>query len=112
MPGLVTVAIPVRNGGRRLVEVLDAVRGQRCDREVEIVVVDSSSADGSADAARAAGARVEVIAAGDFSHGGTRNRLMKLAQGEHVVFLTQDAVPAAEDWLCLLYTSPSPRDRS
>jgi glycosyltransferase involved in cell wall biosynthesis len=103
MPGLVTVAIPVRNGGRRLVEVLDAVRGQRSDREVEIVVVDSASTDGSADAARAAGARVEVIAPGDFSHGGTRNRLMELARGEYVVFLTQDAVPAGEDWLeCLL----------
>jgi rhamnosyltransferase len=38
-----------------------------------------------------------------FSHGGTRNRLMEVAAGTHVAFLTQDAVPAGEGWLaCLL----------
>ena len=34
--------------------------------------------------------------------GGTRNLLMAEARGDHVAFLTQDAVPAAEDWLARL----------
>ena len=37
-----------------------------------------------------------------FSHGGTRNLLMSRARGDHVAFLTQDAVPAATDWLATL----------
>jgi glycosyltransferase involved in cell wall biosynthesis len=95
----VTVAIPVRDGGARLREVLEAVRGQIVDRPVELLVIDTASRDGSAEAARAAGARVIAIAPHEFSHGGTRNRLMELAGGDHVAFLTQDAVPADERWL-------------
>ena len=34
-----------------------------------------------------------------FSHGGTRNLLMERSAGDHVAFLTQDAVPADEEWL-------------
>ena len=39
------------------------------------------------------------IAPSAFSHGGTRNLLMERAGGEIVVFLTQDAKPASQDWL-------------
>jgi len=51
----VTVAIPVLNGARYLDEVLSAVRDQRIDRELEILVVDSGSTDGSLEIALAAG---------------------------------------------------------
>lgn len=98
----VTVAIPTRNGGSQFAGVLRAVRSQDLDREVELVVVDSSSTDGSAELARDHGARVEVIPAESFSHGGTRNRLMELSRGEHVAFLTQDAEPASPRWLAEL----------
>jgi glycosyltransferase involved in cell wall biosynthesis len=92
-----TVAIPVLNGGPLLAEVLRAVAAQTI--EAEVVVVDSGSTDGSVELARASGARVTQIARSDFSHGGTRNRLMELATGDHVAFLTQDSVPASPDWL-------------
>ena len=42
------------------------------------------------------------IPAAEFSHGGTRNRLMELAAGDHVAFLTQDSVPAGRGWLAAL----------
>jgi glycosyltransferase involved in cell wall biosynthesis len=96
----VTVAIPVRDGGARLREVLAAVRAQRVDHE--LLVIDSGSADGSAALARRHGARVVEIPPAQFSHGGTRNRLMELASGDHVAFLTQDSVPAGPDWLAAL----------
>ena len=96
----VTVAIPVRDGGPLLGEVLDAVRGQRLDREVELLVADSGSRDGSGELARRRGAT--VFAVERFSHGGTRNRLMERSRGTHVAFLTQDAVPADEHWLARL----------
>lgn len=101
-PDPVTVAIPVRNGGRRLDEVLEAVGAQRLERPVELLVADSGSTDGSAATARRLGAEVIAIAPGDFSHGGTRNLLVERAAGSHVAFLTQDAVPAGEDWLARL----------
>ena len=93
----VTVALPVRNGGALLGDVLAAVRAQ--DVEAELLVIDSGSTDGSQDLARRHGARVVEIPHAEFSHGGTRNRLMELAGGDHVAFLTQDSVPAGPAWL-------------
>jgi glycosyltransferase involved in cell wall biosynthesis len=102
MSAVVTVAIPVRNGGKLLGDVLAAVRAQRIGRPLELLVADSRSTDGSAALALAHGAT--VIPVERFSHGGTRNLLMERAHGEHVAFLTQDAVPAAGDWLATLLT--------
>jgi GT2 family glycosyltransferase len=96
----VTVAIPVRNGGALLGDVLAAVRAQSVDRAVELIVADSGSTDGSAERARSFGATVVPVER--FSHGGTRNLLMERASGAHVAFLTQDAVPADEHWLARL----------
>jgi rhamnosyltransferase len=93
---VVTVAIPVLNGGRYLDEVLSAVRAQQVEREVEVLIVDSGSTDGSLEIARRHGAVVHEIDKKDFSHGGTRNLMMRLARGEHVAFLTQDATPASD----------------
>jgi O-antigen biosynthesis protein len=102
MPEVVTVAIPVLNGARYLDEVLSAVRDQRVDCEVEILVVDSGSSDGSREIAGRHGAVVHEIPPSEFSHGGTRNRMMAMARGEYVAFLTQDATPAHDRWLAAL----------
>ncbi len=99
---VVTVAIPVLNGARYLDEVLDAVRAQELDRELEILVIDSGSDDGSLDIARRHGAVVHEIPRSEFSHGGTRNMALGLARGDHVAFLTQDATPAHQRWLTAL----------
>lgn len=93
----VTVAIPVRDGGELLAGVLEALQRQTVAHE--LLVCDSGSSDGSLQLARAHGARVLEIAPGDFSHGGTRNMLMREAGGAHVALLTQDAEPADERWL-------------
>ena len=100
--GVVTVAIPVLNGAGHLDEVLAAVRAQRCEHEVELLIVDSGSTDGSVAIAERHGAVVHRIDKRDFSHGGTRNWMMSLARGEHVAFLTQDATPAHDGWLAAL----------
>ena len=98
----VTVAIPTRNGGGLLRAVLRAVRRQRVDRDVEVIVADSGSLDGSRELARRYGAIVVDIPPGEFSHGGTRNLLVRCSSGSHVALLTQDAVPADEHWLARL----------
>ncbi|MEA2374149.1 MAG: hypothetical protein QOD53_612 [Thermoleophilaceae bacterium] len=101
-PEPVTVAIPVLNGGALLKDVLSAVARQRVDRPMEVLVADSGSSDGSREAAERHSARVIDVPPGEFSHGGTRNLLMQRAAGAHVAFLTQDAVPAGDDWLASL----------
>jgi O-antigen biosynthesis protein len=98
----VTVAIPVLNGARYLDDVLSAVRAQEVDRPVDLLIWDSGSTDGSLDIAARHGARIHRIPKHEFSHGGTRNRMAAMAEGEHVAFLTQDATPASPHWLAAL----------
>jgi GT2 family glycosyltransferase len=93
----ITVAIPVRDGGELLAGTLEALAKQSVAHE--LLVCDSGSRDDSAGVARAHGARVLEIAPGEFSHGGTRNLLVREARGERVALLTQDAEPADEHWL-------------
>ena len=99
---IVTVAIPVLNGGDLFQRTLDAVRRQSLEAEVEVLVADSGSSDASREAANRAGARVIDIARGEFGHGATRNVLLREARGTHVALLTQDAEPADEGWLARL----------
>jgi glycosyltransferase involved in cell wall biosynthesis len=99
MPSTVTVAIPTLNAGPDFARTLSAVRAQRVDAEVELLVCDSGSTDATIATARGYGARLLEIAPADFSHGATRNLLVARARGDHVAFLTQDAVPAHPGWL-------------
>ena len=90
----VSVVVPVKDGMRFLGELLDAVLEQAGDAaELEVLVIDSGSSDGSPALARAKGARVMEIAPVDFGHGRTRNLGAEHTRGEIVVFLTQDATP-------------------
>jgi glycosyltransferase involved in cell wall biosynthesis len=93
----VTVAIPVRDGGELFVRTMRALERQTVAHE--LLVCDSGSRDGSLALAQAHGARVLEIEPSAFSHGGTRNLLLREARGERVALLTQDAEPADERWL-------------
>jgi GT2 family glycosyltransferase len=99
---VISVVIPVKDGGPELVRCLDAIALQQIDEDVEIVVVDSGSTDGSAARAERAGARVESIPASEFHHGRTRNLGARLTSGETLVFTSQDAYAATTSWLARL----------
>ena len=99
---LISVVIPVKNGGTDLVRCLNAIAGQRIEEEVEVVVVDSESQDGSAALAKRFGARVHSIPASEFHHGRTRNLGAQLARGDILVFTSQDAYAASDTWLARL----------
>ncbi len=102
---MISIVIPVKDGGADLVRCLEAIAGQLVDEEVETVVVDSGSLDGSADRARSFGARVHEISPREFHHGHTRNLGAELARGETLVFTSQDAYAASNSWLATL-TAP------
>jgi len=88
----VSVIIPTYNAGPELEKLLGRLCAQTLP-PLEVIVIDSTSPDGTAERARAAGARVFEIPQSEFDHGGTRNRAAGFAAGEVLVFLTQDALP-------------------
>jgi rhamnosyltransferase len=99
---LISVVIPAKDGGTDLDRCLAEIEAQRVDEEVEIVVVDSGSSDGSVERARAAGALVHEIPPEEFGHGRTRNLGVRLCRGDLVVFTSQDAAADDDRWLALL----------
>jgi rhamnosyltransferase len=106
---MISVVIPVKNGGADLVRCLEAIGRQRVDDDVEVVVVDSGSTDGSAARARGLGACVHEILPEEFQHGRTRNLGAQHARGEILVFTSQDAYAVGDDWLAVL-TAPLRED--
>jgi len=95
-----TIAILTYNGAEWIDEVLDSCLGQHADFNFEVLVIDSGSNDGTVDAVRTRHAvRLHQISQSEFGHGRTRNLAVDMANGEFVVFLTQDALPATPDWL-------------
>jgi len=87
----VSIIIPTYNGGVLFKSVLDNVFNQDL-RPDEVIVIDSSSTDGTEKIAKDYPVRFVKIKQTEFGHGKTRNYGAKLAKGEYVVFLTQDAV--------------------
>ena len=102
---MISIVIPVKDGGQDLVRCLDAISRQETDDEFEVVIVDSGSRDGSVEVARSHGARVQEIDSSEFNHGATRNLGARQASGDVLVFISQDAEPIGSDWLRLL-TAP------
>ncbi len=96
---VISVVIPVKDGGADLSRCLGAIESQVIGDEVEVVIVDSGSTDGSVELARAHGACVREIAPHEFSHGAARNVGARAATGDLLVFISQDAYPVDEHWL-------------
>ncbi len=95
----VSICIPTRNAESYLPALLPALRGQRVEGGVELVVLDSDSGDCTRQLLRRAGARVGCIPQASFRHGPTRNDLAAMARGEILVFLSQDALPRGSDFI-------------
>ena len=94
----VSVILPTLNAAGEIAALLAALMGQTQPPD-EILVVDSGSTDGTAELARAHGARVMSIPRDRFDHGGTRDAALRQTTGEFVLFLTQDALPANERYI-------------
>ncbi|MGA3822751.1 glycosyltransferase family 2 protein [Pseudomonas chlororaphis] len=89
----VALIIPARNAGAHLDRLLPALAAQTLKPDT-VLVVDSSSTDDTVSRFRQFGARVEVIAAQQFNHGGTRRWASEQVDADALILLTQDAIPA------------------
>jgi len=94
----ISVVVPVRNGGSLFHHLCRALERARDVHDLEIIVVDSGSDDGTPEEAERSGFRTHRIPPAEFGHGRTRNLGVRLATGEVVCFLTHDVLPCTPDW--------------
>ena len=92
----ITVVMPTYNAGNQFRECAEILAKQTANI-VEVLVIDSSSTDETANIARDFGFNVEVIPKNEFGHGKTIQYALEKAQTEIVVFMTQDALLKEED---------------
>jgi len=98
-----SVIIPTYNGINELPGLLKVLASQTIT--FELIIIDSSSTDGTAEYAQKYADTFLSIPQADFDHGGTRTIAAKEASGEILVFLTQDALPVKDNSLEILIRS-------
>ena len=93
----VALIIPTHNAAQHWKALCEGIRKQS-EYPDQVIVVDSSSTDGTSAAARDAGFEVVEIDGRDFDHGGTRQLAAEHAsKADILIYLTQDAVPSKPD---------------
>lgn len=89
---MITIIIPTYNAGKYLSKLLNSIKKQSI-KDYELIIIDSSSDDNTIDIAKQYTKNIILIPQDEFDHGGTRAKAAKIAKGEILVYLTQDALP-------------------
>ncbi len=96
---MISAIIPVKNGEATLARCLYALRQQKINYDLEIIVLDSGSTDRSVAIAKSYAAKIIDVPASTFNHGATRNLGVQAAKGDFVYLTVQDAFFADENML-------------
>jgi glycosyltransferase involved in cell wall biosynthesis len=88
---LVSIVIPCFNDEGFLGEAIESALAQT-HAEVEVIVVDDGSTDGSGELARSFGSRVRVTRKPNGGLSSARNRGVDIARGDYVTFLDSDDI--------------------
>ena len=94
-----SIIVLTKNGRHHLERLLPTVLAQAGKVSGELIAVDSGSNDGTLELLQRFPVRILQIPPEDFHHARTRNFAARLAQGQTLVLLSQDAIPASENWL-------------
>lgn len=86
----VSVIIPVYNRAGMVGRAIDSVLAQQGAGDVEIIVIDDGSTDGSADVVRAKYPQVRVAVQSNAGPSAARNHGIRMATGEFMAFLDSD----------------------
>lgn len=91
------LVIPTKNAGSEFLLFASKLQEQRIQPEM-VLVVDSSSGDGTDVRARKMGAHVVTIESSSFNHGATRQMALSLCPDADIfIYMTQDAILASPD---------------
>ena len=94
-----SILVLTKNEAQNINACLKAVYSQQGVDPFEVLIVDSESTDETVEIAGRFPVRIEQIPARNFHHARTRNLAASLAEGEILVFLVADAIPASDAWL-------------
>lgn len=96
----VSVIIRTLNEARHLPALLESIRHQECPKiEIETILVDSGSTDGTLDIAETFGARIVHISREDFSFGRSLNFGCEVATGDALVIVSGHCIPTGRNWI-------------
>ena len=101
----VSIVLLVKNGEEYICESLQSIFTQKVDFGFEVLAIDSGSKDHTLEILRQfPQVRIIEIPPESFNHGDTRNYGAEKSHSdaEYIVYLTQDATPADENWLANL----------
>ncbi len=96
-----SIIILTKNAGIGFEQTLKMIFNQKYD-DYEVLIIDSGSIDKTLEIARRYPVIITSIPPAEFHHSGTRNFAASMAQGEYLVFITQDALPVEDNWLSSL----------
>lgn len=99
---LVSIIILTKNGGKIFQKSIQKIFSQKCSLTYEVIVVDSGSTDGTIEYIKTYPVRLYTIKPHEFSFGPTRDYAFSLSKGQYIVTLSQDVVPATDNWLIKL----------
>ncbi len=98
------VIVPTLNAAATWTEFVSPLKA--CVPPHNVLIIDSSSNDGTADLAQKEGFRVVTISRSEFNHGATRQMALNLLPDATIlVYLTQDAILASQDTIDTLLHS-------
>jgi rhamnosyltransferase len=98
MSNAISVIIPTLNASAHIKSLLESLNRQTI-KPTEIMIVDSSSDDDTLALASWFNVTAFTIQRKAFDHGGSRYDAVKLAKGDILLFLTQDAIPANNQYI-------------
>jgi len=93
-----SIVIRAYNEEKHIGRLLEGIR-QQTVRDVEIILVDSGSSDGTVSAAESFGARIVHIPSAEFTFGRSLNLGLRAATRERVVIASAHVYPVYPDWL-------------
>ncbi|MCR8745461.1 glycosyltransferase family 2 protein [Romboutsia lituseburensis] len=89
----ISVIIPTRNAEKYIGKLIKKLQSQTIS-PMEIIIIDTNSKDKTKEICKEfKGINFIHINDGEFGHGKTRNQAAKVAKGDILVFMTQDAYP-------------------
>ena len=95
----ISIIIPTYNGGKIFLQCLEMIGQQDYGDQIQLIIVDSGSTDGTTELAEKTGGLVKRIDKRQFHHAKTRNDALSLAKFDKVVSTVQDAIPCSDTWL-------------
>ena len=96
----ISIIILTKNAESNIRATLSKVLAQEINKNLEVIVIDSGSTDGTVEIIKQfPGATLVQKRPDEFQHGKTRNLGGKMAKGRYLVFLNGDAIPKDKKWL-------------